>query len=660
MEEMKPGKRLAPEAQSSSGAKRILIALSAIAVVLAAAYLALCAWVSASGTTLPHTTAAGLDISGLTQAQLQQKLESELTALYQGQSLRFTVADTQGEFQVPGSVVVPDAAATADAAWASSRGHFLAGGWNLLQSLAVGRQVDVPVSFSPEGEAQVDDLLTQVESRLGGQVQETTWEISGDQLLFHMGTPGRAFDMAAVKEDILSRFSRQDFSDFVLTPEVTDPAPVDAQALHSQLCAQVKDAALDLETFEVIPSVTGVDFDPSAVQSALDGAQWGEVLQVPITVTEPKVSTQALQDALFRDVLGEASSSVSGSSNRKTNVKISAGVCNDIILLPGDVFSYNNTTGSRTADKGYLPAPSYVGGKSTDEIGGGICQTSSTIYYAALNANLKIVERHNHMFAVGYVPDGMDATVWYGVSDFRFENDTDYPIKIVTNYENSRLTVQIYGTKTDELYVKMSNRELSSTAWTTVYQVDPSLPAGSTKTEQTPYRGRVVEAYRNVYDGEGNLVSSTLESKNTYKKRDQIILVSPYDGAQYGLTEADGAILPSPSSDPVPTESGTPAESQSPAPSESAAPSQSPAPSGSAVPSQSPAPSGSAAPSQSPAPSGSTVPSQPPAATESPDSAEPTDPPALTASTPPVLDPAASVGPDNGIPLSSSTPTGNQ
>ena len=264
------------------------------------------------------------------------------------------------------------------------------------------------------------------------------------------------------------------------------------QAVHNQVYAQVQNASLDKETFEVTPSVTGLDFQVPDAEAALEGAAWGSDVPVPLTVTEPTVSTESLKSLLFRDVLGEASSNVSGSSNRKSNVKLSASVCDGIILLPGEVFSYNNTTGSRTSDKGYLPAPSYVGGKSTDEVGGGICQTSSTIYYAALNANLKIVERHNHMFAVGYVPDGMDATVWYGASDFRFENDTEYPIKIVTVYENSRLTVQIYGTKTDDLYVKMTNKELSSTSWSTEYKVDPSLPAGSTRTEQTPYRGRVV------------------------------------------------------------------------------------------------------------------------------------------------------------------------
>ena len=144
---------------------------------------------------------------------------------------------------------------------------------------------------------------------------------------------------------------------------------------------------------------------------------------------------------------------MSGSSARKHNVKLSAQACNGVILMPGEVFSYNNTTGSRSASKGYLAAPVYSGDASVDEVGGGICQTSSTIYYAVLHTNLKIVERRAHRFNTGYVPEGMDATVYYGQTDFRFENSTDYPIKIVTSsYDQGgkrKLNVKIYGTNVD-------------------------------------------------------------------------------------------------------------------------------------------------------------------------------------------------------------------
>ena len=608
MEEKNTGKRLAKDGGEVRRGRKGPIVAGVLVAVLAASYLGLCTWVGASGTTLPGTTAGGMDLGGLTRTQVESRLEEELAQHYTGKEITLQVEGANQSYAVSGSVLSVDTGAVTDAACGLSQGNFFSRGWRLIRSLVGGNDIEVPLSYTQEGEAQVDTLLEQIESELGGGVQETTWEVQGDQLVFHMGTPGRAFDLTNTKEDILSAFAEESQEPLVLSTVTTDPSDVDMQAVHNQVYAQVQNASLDKETFEVTPSVTGLDFQVPDAEAALEGAAWGSDVPVPLTVTEPTVSTESLKSLLFRDVLGEASSNVSGSSNRKSNVKLSASVCDGIILLPGEVFSYNNTTGSRTSDKGYLPAPSYVGGKSTDEVGGGICQTSSTIYYAALNANLKIVERHNHMFAVGYVPDGMDATVWYGASDFRFENDTEYPIKIVTVYENSRLTVQIYGTKTDDLYVKMTNKELSSTSWSTEYKVDPSLPAGSTRTEQTPYRGRVVEAYRNVYDGSGNLVSSTLETKSTYKMRNQIILVSPYDAAKYGLTEADGAIITTPSPAPSAPAETTPAtESPSvspvlpvepqPSATSSAAPSEAP----STAPAETPVPS--AAPSVTPAPS---------------------------------------------------------
>ena len=631
MEENKPGKRVAQSAPPAHPARRGLIAAIAVVAALCAVYLALCAYVGSRASALPRTSAAGVDLSGLTQTEAQARLEE--AGLSQGRSVTLTVPGVSGSYTVPGSAVVPDAAEAARSALNLKQGGFLTQGWRLLSALVAGNEVEVLFTFTAEGEAQVDALLSQIESELGGRVQETTWEVSGEELLFHMGTPGRAFDFSEVKQTILDRFSSGDATPLELSTETTDPSPVDLEAAHSQVYTEVQDATLDKETFEVIPSVTGLDFNVADAQAALEGAGWGSTVSVPLAVTEPLLSTEALQAVLFRDVLGEATSGLTGTSARRHNVELSSAACDGIVLLPGEVFSYNTATGSRSADKGYLPAPAYVGGKSVDQIGGGICHTSSVIYYAALNANLEIVERHNHTYAVGYVPDGMDATVWYGSLDFQFRNNTAYPIRRDMIYSSRQLKVQIYGTKTDDLHVEMTNKRLSSTPWSTEYTVDPALAAGETRTDQTPYTGRVVEAYRNIYDGDGNLVSSTLESKNTYKMRNQIIAVSPADAAQYGLSP-DGTPLPAGAITPLPAETtpaSTPSPSATPVPSESAAASPSPS---------------------SPIPS-EPLPAVTPPAASTPADIPLTEPPVLPVETPS----AAPVLPDNGIPLASSFST---
>ena len=148
-----------------------------------------------------------------------------------------------------------------------------------------------------------------------------------------------------------------------------------------------------------------------------------------------------------------ADEGISGTSTRKNNVKLSGAAVNGTVLNDGDIFDYNQVVGRRTTENGYGPAPSYINGETVDSIGGGICQTSSTLYLASLLANLEIVERYAHRYTPSYITMGMDATVSWGGPEFRFRNNTGYPIRIDVSYENSEITVSIYGTKTDDITV---------------------------------------------------------------------------------------------------------------------------------------------------------------------------------------------------------------
>ncbi|MPM74127.1 hypothetical protein SDC9_121112 [bioreactor metagenome] len=302
----------------------------------------------------------------------------------------------------------------------------------------------------------------------------------------------------------------------------------------------------------------GVSFDVAAARELFEHTGWGSDCQVALILTQPEITYDALKATLFRDVLGTASSSVGGTANRISNVGLAASFCDEYILLPGEIFSYNGVVGSRTAARGFLPAPAYVKGETVDEIGGGICQVSSTIYLASLNSNLKIVERQNHSYTVGYVPDGLDATVYFGSLDYRFENNTAYPIRMEVTMTGRTLTVRLHGTKSDDITVKMESVRLSSTPYETIYKLDASAPVGKSVESVTPYTGRKVEAYRCLYDGNGNLISRTLENVSNYRKRDRIILINPADAASHGLDAVTGKPLPSAVPTPAPTETPVP------------------------------------------------------------------------------------------------------
>ena len=140
--------------------------------------------------------------------------------------------------------------------------------------------------------------------------------------------------------------------------------------------------------------MVGISFDKDAARKKLDAAADGEEVSFDLVYTEPELSKETLQAYLFRDTLGSFSTNVGGTDARKGNVAKAAENCNGTILMPGEEFSFNNVVGQRTIENGFQAAPSYVNGESVDEVGGGICQVSSTLYDACLYANLEIAERH--------------------------------------------------------------------------------------------------------------------------------------------------------------------------------------------------------------------------------------------------------------------------
>ena len=162
--------------------------------------------------------------------------------------------------------------------------------------------------------------------------------------------------------------------------------------------------------------------------------------------------------------LSSYTTKVSGRSNRLTNVRVAAEKCNGKILLSGDEFSFNGAVGEQTAEAGYKPAGATLNGKPVQAYGGGICQVSSTIFAAALFANLEIVERWEHDYVSSYIAAGMDAAVAWNELDFRIANNSIYPIIIDVIYSDGYLTVTIRGTKTDDSVVKIQTKNIDSSA----------------------------------------------------------------------------------------------------------------------------------------------------------------------------------------------------
>ncbi|QCJ42239.1 hypothetical protein FAY30_10160 [Bacillus sp. S3] len=143
-----------------------------------------------------------------------------------------------------------------------------------------------------------------------------------------------------------------------------------------------------------------------------------------------------------------------GAAGRNKNISLSAEAINNVIVGTGDSFSFNSTVGPSDAEHGYQPAKEIIDGKLVDGIGGGICQTSSTLYNAIDQVAVSYIEKHNHSLHVGYVPTGRDATVSYGGKDFRFKNTTGVPVILKAIVKNGSLTVEVRTSKNNQSLIK--------------------------------------------------------------------------------------------------------------------------------------------------------------------------------------------------------------
>ncbi|MGC7872418.1 VanW family protein [Desulfosporosinus sp. SYSU MS00001] len=168
--------------------------------------------------------------------------------------------------------------------------------------------------------------------------------------------------------------------------------------------------------------------------------------QVDAVVQEIPVQPAPIEIDKIRDVLGDYTTYFSPQdASRTQNVRLAANAINNYLIAPGKVFSYNKVVGERTETAGYLPAYIFVGQEEIKGDGGGVCQDSSTLFQAVREANLKVLERHNHSLPVSYVAKGQDATVAYGLLDFRFQNDTKDYLLVSALTGNNWLRIRLFG-----------------------------------------------------------------------------------------------------------------------------------------------------------------------------------------------------------------------
>lgn len=518
------GRRIAQEEQTDRPAGKktgLIIGIVAGALVLGYAALCVVAQTVYGHRAFPNTTVLGLDVSGMSAQQAEQLWQERGTAV-----LENTVIDLTRQSYILGEVTLAELGAevkplyVSQAAGCDSAGggvlDVARSGWDYLHSLIGG------VSAVPQIDVSGDKLESACET-LADTVDCTVVDggyrlEDGQGLYITKPQNGERLDSTALKTALEQHLERRDLSAIECTYKEQAAAPLDLQAIHDELEGQVVSAVCDKATGKPTQSHVGVTFDVEKVQAQLDSAAPGTEFLAEAEVTFPSVTTEELETAMFRDVLGTSTTKCAGPWGRHQNIRLAARAINGRIYNPGEAFWYNATVGERTEERGYQPAAAYSGGKTVTSIGGGICQVSSTLYYCAMVSNLKINTRTCHYFPVGYIEPGMDATVSWGGPEFKFTNNRDYPIEIKASVQNGGVTVEIWGTDVDGSYVKMS------------YTAE----------------GLRATTYRTVYDKDGNQISHTLEANSTYHSHDTTPKPTP-------TPSATPAPTPTPTPKPQPT-----------------------------------------------------------------------------------------------------------
>ena len=529
------GKRIAPAEKSRSAGKTAGLVVGIVLGVLVLGYGAACAAAQMvyGHAALPNTTVLGLDVSGMSAQEAEQLWQEKGAA-----ALESTAIDLTRDGQTVGSVTLAELGVTVKplyisraAGCDSASDHPLTvveSGWELLRSYL--RPTDVTPQLDVDG-AKLTDTCETLADTLDCTLVDGGYRLeNGQGLYITKPRDGEKLDGGALRTLLEQRLAARDLSPAECVYRERQAAALDVQALHDELEGKTVSAVCDKATGRPTQSHVGVTFDVAAVQSQLDAAAPGAEFLADAEVQFPAVTTEELETAMFRDVLGTSTTKCAGPWGRHQNIRLAAKAINGNIYNPGEEFWYNAAVGQRTEARGFQPAAAYSGGRTVTSIGGGICQVSSTLYYATLLSDLKIVLRYAHMFDPGYMPvTGCDATVSWGGPDFAFRNDTDYPIKIVTSYndDTNELTVTIMGTRVNDNYVVMTNQFLSYSEFKVVYKEDESVSPGDQVVDQYGHNGYEVRTYRNVYDGDGKLLRSTVEATSDYDRGDKIILVAP-------------------------------------------------------------------------------------------------------------------------------------
>ncbi len=458
-----------------------------------------------------------------------EEIKAELEKIYNTEnvSLNFKYNDTDIKISGKDFDLYYNIDATAKNAYELGRNeNFVIRGLNGLKHTLFKTALPVENTFSTR---KLYTILKQYASDVENMVIDVSIMLEDDKLAVTNGKEGNGFNIDKIEKavkDVISNNKKDEIIE--LKVEKVVPRTPTADEIYQEFHKEPKDVEFGEKDGELYykSHITGVDFDVNEAQKILDDNKNNtEIYYIPVTITLPEKTSEWFIENKLTDKLGSFSTVYSASNyERSHNIALASSKIHNLVLEPGEQFSFNTVVGQRSSATGYKTAKVYQGGEIVDGIGGGICQVSTTLYNAVLYADLNIVYRTNHSMPVTYAPAGRDATVSYGSIDFIFSNNQKYPIKLLCTNSGGRITCTVLGINHDKKKVDISTSTISTTPFSVKEVEDDTLPIGTRKVKQAGSNGSVVDTFKTVYVNGGSQGTKKI-SRSVYSAITQIEIV---------------------------------------------------------------------------------------------------------------------------------------
>lgn len=495
------------------------------------------------GLILDNVIVGGVNIGGMTTEDAANAIRLSIEPKLTNQSMIVRLDSDALELKPETTGIELDVEALVDAAFAYGRT-----GTNAEQNLAraQAKTKEYNIALLPYLRLDFSAIRSAVDNFCAGYSVEMvepsvtitgerpTYKVNGNNssathqiLTITMGTPETYLDAADLYYEILDAYSLCTLEFRYEMPVAEEPDKPSAQKIFDTYCTPAVDAILDTKTYEVTDEVYGYGFNVYTLQQRIDTANYGEVLEITLGFLLPDITAKDLTGGLFEDTLvSYTASSIDSSTNRNKNLAIACNAINGLVIKSGETFDLNAVLGPRSADYGYLSAPTFSGSE-TNIIGGGIDQVASALYYCALRADLAIVNHSFHRYAVEYTPLGTDAAM-SNTENLMFTNTTSAPIRILAEATGGKVKITFLGTEDKAYLLDIESVTIAQTVPNITYQSmenDNVYGYEDGDVIQSGLTGYTVETYLCKYNAKtGELISRELLGTVTYESRDIVII----------------------------------------------------------------------------------------------------------------------------------------